>query len=168
MLRSGTGQPFCAGPPADSLALCPSLTRCAQAARLAHDRFLLPLLTSFFMAQSTLDRLALAATLALLVIISFLTLASPGSLPRVAGGDKLHHALAFAALVFPVVVARPAWALRAFIGAVAYGGLIELVQPSFGRAGEWADLIADTIGAAAGVVLAWLTRWVLPIRSNVA
>ncbi|MCH4271468.1 VanZ family protein [Kerstersia gyiorum] len=120
------------------------------------------------MAQSTLDRLALAATLALLVIISFLTLASPGSLPRVAGGDKVHHALAFAALVFPVVVARPAWALRAFIGAVAYGGLIELVQPSFGRAGEWADLIADTIGAAAGVVLAWLTRWVLPIRSNVA
>ncbi|MGO3741810.1 VanZ family protein [Kerstersia sp.] len=115
------------------------------------------------MPQSTLDRLAIFATLALLILITYLTLAAPGSLPRVAGGDKLHHALAFAALVFPVVLARPRWALRAFIAAIAYGGLIELIQPSFGRSGEWADLLADTIGAAAGVVLAWLARWILPI-----
>lgn len=115
-----------------------------------------------------LDRLALAATLALLIAITYLTLAAPGSLPRVSGGDKLHHALAFAALVFPFVVARPRWALRTFAAAIAYGGLIELIQPSFGRSGEWADLLADTIGAAVGIVLAWLTRWLLPISRKTA
>lgn len=115
------------------------------------------------MAQTTLDRLALATSLALLLAISYLTLASPSALPKVGGGDKLHHALAFGALVFPLVVARPTWAVRACLGAIVYGALIELIQPSFGRAAEWGDLLADTVGAVVGALAARACRWLLPV-----
>lgn len=47
------------------------------------------------------------------------------------------------------------WQRRAtaFAIAVAAGGLVEIVQPFFGRGAEWTDLGRDALGAAAGLAL---------------
>ena len=45
-----------------------------------------------------------------------------------------------------------------FIGASAFGGIIELIQPSFGRSADMQDWIADVAGVALGIVLALLYR----------
>jgi hypothetical protein len=66
------------------------------------------------------------------------------------GGDKLHHLLAFAALVFPAAAIRIRWTLPAMAFAVCYGWVIELIQPNFGRAYDLADLRADALGAMIG------------------
>jgi VanZ family protein len=74
-------------------------------------------------------------------------------LPDVPQGDKLLHLLAFAALVLPLAMTDPrnwAWALGL---AVAYGGMIELIQPHVNRHAEWGDFLANSLGAALGVIL---------------
>ena len=74
------------------------------------------------------------------------------------GWDKLNHALAFAALGFSAGLGFPApraSRLAAAIALLAYGGLIELVQMSVPqRSAEWADLLADGLGIACGVLIA--------------
>jgi VanZ family protein len=52
-----------------------------------------------------------------------------------------------------------------WITAVAFGGLIEIVQPYVGRGAEWADLVADGLGAALGVSLGLFIRKILRIKS---
>ncbi len=50
--------------------------------------------------------------------------------------------------------------LTAIVLPLLYGGMIELIQPYFPpRQGDWADWLADGIGAAAGIVLFTLYRW---------
>ena len=74
------------------------------------------------------------------------------------GWDKLNHVLAFVALgsVARLGVVRPwPWIATALLG---FGGLIELLQmltPT--RSAEWADLLADALGIAIGLMLA--TWW---------
>lgn len=96
--------------------------------------------------------LALSA-LALAVVTLALLAPGSGAEPRVPGLDKLLHALAFFGITLPAAAGAPrrAWALA--LAAAAYGGAMELIQPSFGRGAEWGDLAADALGAAAG---AWL------------
>lgn len=90
-----------------------------------------------------------AATLVLAMVIAVLTLAStPFDGP--AGSDKIYHVLAFAGLAFPLPLVRPRLAIWVVLGVIAYGGAIELAQPSFGRQAEWADLVADAFGALVG------------------
>jgi VanZ family protein len=104
-----------------------------------------------------------AITVALAAAIAYLTLVprppSPVQFPHV---DKLYHALAFAALVFPTTILRPRWWGRMAVLAIGYGALIELVQPLFGRDAEWLDLVFDGLGVAvgtlAGVLLLRLVR----------
>lgn len=93
--------------------------------------------------------LAALATAALATTVAVVTLlpAPPAGVP---GSDKLHHILAFAALAFPLSVARPRLAPWVVLGVVAYGGLIEIIQPLTGRQAEWADLLADAVGAILG------------------
>jgi VanZ family protein len=77
---------------------------------------------------------------------------SPGpSLPHL---DKLAHFLAFAALAAPLAWRHPRhwWAVA--LGALAYGGLIEIIQPLTGRSAEFGDLLADALGAFCGAFLA--------------
>lgn len=112
-----------------------------------------------------LDRLALVVTVLYVAIVTWLLLAPIPNVPQVAGGDKLHHALAFAALVLPCAVARPRAAIPIALGAIAYGGAMELIQPSFGRSAEWLDLLADAVGAVLGVLLG---RWLRPRLDAVA
>jgi VanZ family protein len=92
-------------------------------------------------------------------IIALATLTPPGRMPQgPAGLDKVFHALAFGALVLPAALLRPDRLLVVLLFAIAYGGLIELIQPLVGRSAEWADLLADALGALAGAGLGLALR----------
>lgn len=115
--------------------------------------------------QKELKRVAVgsAVTLALALIIAVLTLAPmPAAGP--AGSDKVYHILAFAALAFPLPLARPQLTIWVVLGVIGYGGAIEVIQPFFGRQAEWADLVADGIGAFMGAVAGYvLSRSMVPL-----
>jgi VanZ family protein len=71
------------------------------------------------------------------------------------GWDKLNHVLAFTAVS---ACGWMAWGTArhqtaaVVLGALTYGAFIELVQARIpGRSGEWADLLADTLGIAIGI-----------------
>lgn len=99
------------------------------------------------------DRLNLCLTLLVACVIAVATLMPASVASAAPGGDKLHHFLAFALLVLPTAVIRPRWTVAAIVLAILYGWLIELVQPSFGRTYDLADLRADAIGAVIGGLL---------------
>jgi VanZ family protein len=105
-----------------------------------------------FLTKYRAQFIGVALTLFLGIVIAVLTLA-PVSSQDVPGSDKLHHALAFAALAFPLSFARSRLALPVALGVIAYGGMIELIQPYFGRQAEWADFLADILGAITGATL---------------
>ncbi len=114
------------------------------------------------MTASRLRSLSLIASGLIAVVIAILTLMPGEGVPDAPGNDKLHHFLAFAALVWPVVAARPRAALWAVPLAMGYGGAIELIQPHVGRHGEWADMLANSLGALAGAGLGWAAHRRLP------
>lgn len=94
----------------------------------------------------------------LLLAVSYLALTPKPPVHIDTGWDKLNHLLAFAALAFAGGLGfsqsrdRQTFLLLALL---AYGGLVEVLQLYVpGRAGEWADLLADTIGIACGAVTA--------------
>lgn len=78
--------------------------------------------------------------------------------------DKFNHLLAFGSMAFAASCAQAtgsrAWR-STMLGALGYGGFIELVQSQIpGRQASWADLAADLAGAALGIALvAALRRW---------
>lgn len=72
------------------------------------------------------------------------------------GTDKLAHLIAFAALAFPLARTGRFGLVAVFLGASTFGGLIELIQPSFGRSADMKDWIADIVGVALGIVFALL------------
>ena len=74
------------------------------------------------------------------------------------GSDKMVHLIAFAALAFPLARTGRIGLIPVFIGAGAFGGLIELIQPSFGRSADMQDWLADIAGVGLGIVLALLYR----------
>ena len=102
---------------------------------------------------------ALCMTLLIAVLILYGTLRPPGG-----GGpglltDKQMHALAFGVLVLPLSIASPASVFRIAAVALAFGAVIELIQPGFNRSAEWGDLLADAIGILIGIVPGlWLRR----------
>ena len=74
------------------------------------------------------------------------------------GSDKIVHLIAFAALAFPLASTGRIGLIPVFVGASAFGGLIELIQPTFGRSADMQDWIADIAGVVLGIVLALLHR----------
>ncbi|WP_339137850.1 MAG: VanZ family protein [Candidatus Electrothrix sp. GW3-4] len=90
--------------------------------------------------------------------ITFLSLWPNEYLPSAPGGDKLHHLVAYAALVFPVALRRPRWWLLIVVLFITYSGLVEIVQPFVHRYGEWLDMAANTGGLICGILLAELVR----------
>ena len=78
--------------------------------------------------------------------------------PAPDGSDKVVHLIAFAALAFPLARTGRIGLAPVLIGASVYGGIIELIQPSFGRSADMQDWIADIAGVALGIVLALLYR----------
>ena len=108
--------------------------------------------------KSTLQKLSLAATAVLAFGIAVVTL-TPTPDTGLPGSDKTYHILAFAALVLPLAFVGRWPVVPVFFGAIAYGGLIELLQPMTGRTAEWADFYADALGAALGVGVGFCLRW---------
>ena len=78
--------------------------------------------------------------------------------PAPDGTDKLVHLIAFAALAFPLARTGRFGLIPVFMGASAFGGIIEVIQPSFGRSADMQDWIADIAGVGLGIMLALLYR----------
>ncbi|MGE5864555.1 MAG: VanZ family protein [Rhizobacter sp.] len=108
---------------------------------------------------------------ALLLAVLGLALAPQPPQALSGGWDKLNHAAAFAALAFSGRFAfrggTAAWAALG-AGLLALGIGIEVGQAFVpGRQCEWADLLADALGVAAGLAAAGALGWVLkpvPVR----
>lgn len=109
--------------------------------------------------------IGMGATLLTALAIIVLMLA-PVIIEAMGSSDKFYHMIAFACLAFPLPLIRPGLTLWVIVAATAYGGLIELIQPYFGRASELGDLVADgtgaVIGASSGYLLAHYIRSLLP------
>jgi VanZ family protein len=72
--------------------------------------------------------------------------------------DKLQHFTAYFGLS---LLATLAWGLRrsliwVFLGVVALGGGLEILQTMVGRDGDWNDFFANSLGALAGLAVAAL------------
>ncbi|WP_354687468.1 VanZ family protein [Cupriavidus necator] len=91
--------------------------------------------------------------------VLMLSLMPPSQPLPTTGWDKANHMLAFVALG---VLGRRAYAGHGWavlLALVAYGGLIELLQGLTPyREADWLDLLADSLGVAAGCALDWLAR----------
>lgn len=107
-----------------------------------------------------------ALTVATLLLITALSLWPLDELPLVPGGDKLHHLIAYAFLIFPVALRKPENWIWITVGFVAYSGVIELIQPYVNRYGEWLDLAANAMGVVCGVMVAELVSYLFPERSS--
>ena len=99
--------------------------------------------------------LTLAVTLTLTVAMLW-PMDQPPPAPE--GSDKLVHLAAFAALAFPLARTGRIGLLPVFIGASAFGGAIELIQPSFNRSADVNDWIADVVGVVLGIGCGLLYR----------
>ncbi len=98
------------------------------------------------------DRLALGCVLA----IGYLSLMPLGQLPDAPGNDKIHHLIAYAVLGFLAALSRKTRQTfqAVLLVVIAYGGLIEVIQPYVNRYGEVSDFLADAAGAVLGGLLA--------------
>lgn len=94
-----------------------------------------------------------AAFWALVVVTLWLSLVPVDQLPtEFHFWDKAQHALGFAALAVLGRMAYPAHLGALVFGLVLFGAGIECAQWLTGwRQGDWADLLADCIGLAAGI-----------------
>ena len=99
---------------------------------------------------------ALLATILITVIIGAAALLPPPDLPQIPGRDKVHHAVAFAVLALPIAGLVPRWLPAAGLMFAAYGGLIEVIQPYFGRDAQLSDWWADLAGIVVGTILGLL------------
>jgi len=68
------------------------------------------------------------------------------------GSDKLVHLLAFASLAFPLARTGRIGLFPLFLSTSAFGGFIEVIQPSFNRSADVNDWISDSMGALLGIV----------------
>jgi VanZ family protein len=103
-------------------------------------------------------------TLITLAAITALSLWPLEKLPSVPGSDKIHHLIAYAALMFPTVLRKPNyWPLIGLIF-ISWSGAIELLQPYVNRYGEWPDMTANTIGLVCGLLAAQLINRFFPVK----
>ena len=79
-------------------------------------------------------------------------------LPAPNGTDKLVHLVAFAALAFPLARTGRVSLITVFISASVFGGIIEVMQPSFNRSADLNDWIADITGVIFGIGCGLLYR----------
>lgn len=87
----------------------------------------------------------LTIVLALIILIGMLAPIS-GVTNAPSGTDKIIHISAFAALVYPLALTRRIGPFSLFILASMFGGVIEIIQPSFGRDAEITDWVANNTG----------------------
>tara|TARA_B110001454_G_C12676721_1_gene416186 strand:+ start:642 stop:1001 length:360 start_codon:yes stop_codon:yes gene_type:complete len=108
----------------------------------------------------------LQITFLLLTTIATLSLWPAAYLPEVPGTDKIHHFIAYAALMFPTVLKQHKYMITIALSFIAFSGAIELIQPYVNRYGEWLDMSANTLGLACGWLLAKVTLYFFNKKSN--
>lgn len=97
-------------------------------------------------------------TWVLLAIITVFSLLPLDALPSAPGTDKTHHFIAYAMLMLPTALRKPAnWIILGVLF-ILYSGVIELIQPFINRYGEWMDMCANAGGVICGAILAWLVN----------
>ncbi|WP_020586172.1 VanZ family protein [Desulfobacter curvatus] len=100
-------------------------------------------------------------TLIILTIITVFSLLPLDALPPAPGTDKIHHFIAYAMLMLPAAVRKPAnWVLLGLFF-VLYSGAIELIQPFINRYGEWMDMFANSSGVICGAVIGGLINFII-------
>lgn len=96
----------------------------------------------------------LVSTLTIAGAIAVATLKPTVALPYTQiGADKIAHMAAFMILVLPTAALWPRVSALVGVLAVTYGAAIEIIQPFTGRHAEVADLVADGIGVALGIII---------------
>ncbi len=98
-----------------------------------------------------------------IVMVIALSLLPSNNLPQVqVGNDKLHHLLAYAALMFGAVqlFAAPRLLLGIAVLLLLLGGGLEYLQAGMasGRHADWGDMLANTLGVLLGFT-SQLTPW---------
>ena len=103
-------------------------------------------------------RIDIYATVIIAFAIGLATLTPVETLSNVSGSDKLYHSISFASLTLPIAIIRPnaMWIILCL--SIAFGGVIELLQPLVNRNCEMADFLADAIGAISGFLVAAALR----------
>ena len=98
--------------------------------------------------------------------ITVLSLWPLSQLPPAPGSDKAHHVLAYAFLMLPVALRKPAGWMVLGLFFILYSGAIELLQPLVNRHGEWWDLLANTAGVMLGALVAVLINRLFPAANS--
>jgi VanZ family protein len=94
-----------------------------------------------------------------------LTPRPPEQVSELLSWDKAQHFIAYCGLALMGVLGRSGRrAIPIFLAVLALGGTLEILQAYVGRDAEWGDMLANTLGALAGTLLAlallWLARLV--------
>lgn len=101
----------------------------------------------------------------LFVVVMGLALMPQAPVEFSTGWDKLNHALAFCALAFAWRLGFPGGGWRWVqlgLALFATGGAIEIAQQFVpGRQADWADLLADAIGAGIGMSMVAAVEWLV-------
>ncbi len=100
----------------------------------------------------------IAMTLLTLAAITTLSLWPLQFLPAVPGSDKIHHFIAYTALMLPTALRIPKHWLLIGLFFIIWSGAIELIQPYVNRYGEWLDLLANVAGLLFGLIIARLIK----------
>ncbi|ETX14281.1 teicoplanin resistance protein VanZ [Roseivivax halodurans JCM 10272] len=98
--------------------------------------------------MTRISLLTAALTLALVALVTALTLGPPVEAGNSVGNDKIHHMLGFGSIVLPAALFRPRWLWWLIPAAIVFGGVIEVLQMRVGRDAEMLDWIADIAGIA--------------------
>lgn len=96
----------------------------------------------------------------ILTVAMLWPLDAPPPVPE--GSDKVAHLIAFAALSFPLSRTGRFGLLPVFLGASAFGALIELIQPTFNRSANMNGWVADVMGVVLGIICGLMYRRLWP------
>lgn len=102
-----------------------------------------------------------------LLVIAWLSLSPIEELPvSVSLWDKAQHAIAYFGLALIGAWAFPDRSGRLAVGLVAFGVGVEILQAAMalGRQGDAIDAVANTLGVAVGLAVAWSARALLRAR----
>lgn len=105
-----------------------------------------------------------ALTLLILTAITILSLLPVPALPPAPGTDKTHHFIAYAMLMLPAALRKPANWILLGVFFILYSGAIELIQPFVNRYGEWMDLFANFTGIVCGAMIGGLINFILSAK----
>ena len=103
-------------------------------------------------------RLGLFGLAALILLV--LCLAPSRDLPDTATGDRFEHTAAWFVLTITGYVLAPKRGIAIPIFALAFGGVIEILQGTVGtgRHSDPADFVADSVGVALAVLVFFIVR----------